>query len=193
AVRLFGERASMARRGFRLAEPEDAIAVAQICQRLDGIPLAIELAAARTTVLPVAQIAARLDNRFQLLTAGSTAALPRHRTLRALIDWSYDSLPAPEAALLRRLSVFAGSWTLDAAEAVCSDAGTREAGDVSRQEPSSQPTAITLPAGDTRLLPTDVLDLLDSLEACSLVLVDESAEGLRYRMLETVREYGRER
>jgi predicted ATPase/DNA-binding SARP family transcriptional activator len=160
AAQLFVERAGMARPGFRLRQREEALAVARICQRLDGVPLALELAAARVTVLPVAQIAARLDDRFQLLTGGSRAVLARHRTLRALIDWSYDSLPAPEAALLRRLSVFAGGWTLAAAEAVCGGAA---------------------------------LDLLDSLEACSLVLVDEGAEGLRYRMLETVREYAGEK
>src|SRR5262249_56471054 len=106
---------AMARPGFRLRDREDALAVARICQRLDGIPLALELAAARVPVLTVAQIAARLDDRFRLLTSGSRGALPRHQTLRALIDWSYDSLPAEEAAVLRRLSVFAGGWTLEAA------------------------------------------------------------------------------
>src|SRR4029079_16515139 len=99
---------------------EEARAVARICRRLDGIPLALELAAARVTVLTVEQVAARLDDRFRLLTGGSRGALPRHQTLRALIDWSYDALPEAEAALLRRLSVFAGGWTLEAAEAVVS-------------------------------------------------------------------------
>src|SRR5262249_34628707 len=141
----------------------EAAAVGRICRRLDGIPLAIELAAARTRVLTPGQIAARLDDRFRLLTGGTRGALPRHQTLRALIDWSYDSLPEGEAALLRRLSVFAGGWTLGAAEGVASD-------------PS-----------------TDVLDLLDALVDRSLVLVDEVAEGLRYRMLETVREYAGEK
>jgi predicted ATPase/DNA-binding SARP family transcriptional activator len=123
AVRLFVERAAAVHPGFRLTSSAGAAAVGQICRRLDGIPLAIELAAARVTVLPVAQIAARLDDRFKLLTRGARGALPRHQTLRALIDWSYDSLPEAEAALLRRLSVFAGGWTLEAAEAVCSDFG----------------------------------------------------------------------
>ena len=95
--------------------------MAQVCQRLDGIPLAIELAAARVKALPVEQIAARLDDRFRLLTGGSRTALPRQQTLRALIDWSYDLLSEAERALLRRLSVFAGGWTLEAAEAVCGD------------------------------------------------------------------------
>src|SRR5207247_11469367 len=102
---------------------DDAVAVARICHRLDGIPLALEFAAARATVLQAPQIASRLDDRFRLLTGGSRVALPRHQTLRALIDWSYDALSEEEAALLRRLSVFAGGWTLEAAEAVCSDFG----------------------------------------------------------------------
>jgi non-specific serine/threonine protein kinase len=175
AAQLFLERAASARPGFHLHRREEAVAVARICQRLDGVPLALELAAARASVLPVAQIATRLDNRFQLLTGGSPAALPRHRTLRALIDWSYDSLPPAEAALLHRLSVFAGGWTLAAAEAVSGGPV-----DVRRSAVGCQRT-------------TDVLDLLDSLEACSLVLVEESEGGLRYRMLETVREYAREK
>src|SRR5262249_21924532 len=119
AVQLFVERAAMARPGFRLAGREESRAVAQVCTRLDGIPLAIELAAARTGLLPVGQRASRLDDRFRLLTGGSRAALTRHQTLRAMIDWSYDLLNEPEKALLCRLSVFAGGWTLQAAEAVC--------------------------------------------------------------------------
>ena len=165
AAQLLIERAAAVRPGFRLRDRDDAVAVARLCQRLDGIPLALELAAARTTVLSVGQIAARLDDRFQLLTGGSRAVMPRHQTLRALIDWSYDSLPEAEAALLRRLSVFAGGWTLEAAEAVAGDTG-RESG-----------------------LPSPVLDLLDALEERSLVLAEAGAAGLRYRMLETVREY----
>src|SRR5439155_5138167 len=118
AARLLLERAAMARPGFRLRSGEEAHAVARICQRLDGIPLALELAAARVTVLTVEQIAARLDDRFRLLTGGSRAALPRHRTLQAMIDWSYHLLSADEQALMRRLSVFAGGWSLEAAEAL---------------------------------------------------------------------------
>src|SRR5205814_9344426 len=102
-----------------LLTPANASAVVQICQRLDGIPLAIELAAARVKALPVEQIATRLDDMFRLLTGGSRTALPRQQTLRALIDWSYQLLSEAERALLRRLSVFAGGWTLGAAEAVC--------------------------------------------------------------------------
>jgi non-specific serine/threonine protein kinase len=161
AVQLFVERAAMLRPGFQLAG--QAQAVAQICRRLDGIPLAIELAAARVGVLTVEQIAARLDDRFRLLTGGSRVVLPRHQTLRALIDWSYDQLPEAERALLRGLAVFTGGWTLEAAEAM-----------------------VTPPT-------PDVLDLLASLVDKSLVLAEEHARGLRYRMLETVREYALEK
>src|SRR5262249_26056267 len=117
-VRLFLERAQAVQPGFSLT-PKNASAVLQVCQRLDGIPLAIELAAARLRVLTAQQIAARLDDRFRLLTTGSRTALPRHQTLRATLDWSYDLLSEPERRLLRRLSVFAGGWTLEAAEEVC--------------------------------------------------------------------------
>jgi predicted ATPase/DNA-binding CsgD family transcriptional regulator len=118
AVRLFVERARAARPNFRVND-DNAFALAQICHRLDGIPLAIELAAARVKGLSLEQIAARLDQRFELLTGGSRTALPRQRTLRAMTDWSYDLLTADEQALLRRLAVFGNGWTLDAAEAVC--------------------------------------------------------------------------
>jgi predicted ATPase/class 3 adenylate cyclase len=120
AVALFVERAQQVLPGFNITE-KNARFLAQICRRLDGIPLAIELAAARVKVLNLEQIAARLDDRFRLLTGGSRRALPRHQTLRALIDWSYGLLSKAEQALLRRLSVFAGGWTLEAAEAICSE------------------------------------------------------------------------
>src|SRR5262249_22305821 len=127
----------------------------------------------------------RLDDRFRLLTNGSRAALPRHQTLRALIDWSCDSLPEAEAALLRRLSVFAGGWTLEAAEAVCGD---------DPQPTTHAPSRISFVGRGSRVVDRDnVLDLLDSLEDRSLVLVEEGPEGMRYRMLETVREYAREK
>src|SRR5439155_18166168 len=118
AVELFSVRATAALPSFRLTN-ESAPAVAEICRRLDGIPLAIELAAARVKAFSVEQIRARLDERFRLLTGGSRAALPRQQTLRAAVDWSYDLLSGPERPLLGRLSVFAGGWTLEAAEAVC--------------------------------------------------------------------------
>src|SRR5205807_10557507 len=122
AVRLFAERAALVKPGFGITA-ENALAVARLCRLLDGVPLALELAAARVRAMPVEQVASRLDDRFRLLTGGSRTALPRQQTLRALIDWSYDLLSEEERALLRRLSVFAGGWTLEAAETVCSDSG----------------------------------------------------------------------
>jgi predicted ATPase/class 3 adenylate cyclase len=120
-VRLLVERATAVKPGFKLTDG-NAVAAVQICQRLDGIPLAIELAAARLKALSPREIAEHLDERFRLLTAGSRTALPRHQTLRGLIDWSYELLSEPERALLRRVSVFAGGWNLAAAEAVDADA-----------------------------------------------------------------------
>src|SRR5262249_44599698 len=120
AIRLFVDRALFSRPGFALTE-ENAEAVSQICRHLDGIPLAIELAAARVKGLTPQQIAPRLDDRFRLLTGGNRGALPRHQTLRALIDWSYDLLSEAERALLCHLAVFRGGWTLEAAEGVCCD------------------------------------------------------------------------
>ena len=163
ATRLFVERAMAAQPAFRLTEQNTA-AVADVCQRLDGIPLALELAAARVRALSVEEIAARLTDRFGLLTRGDRTALPRQQTLRALIDWSYDLLTERERALLRRLAVFAGGFTLDAAEAV--GAGGLVAG-------------------------ADVLDALTRLVEKSLV-VPEPDIG-RYRLLETMRQYAHER
>src|SRR5204863_7216831 len=118
SVRLFAERAGLVKPEFRVSEG-NAPAIARLCYRLDGIPLAIELAAARVRAMPVEQIEARLNDRFRLLTGGSRTALPRQQTLRALIDWSYDLLNAMEKAMLLRLSAFAGGWSLEAAERVC--------------------------------------------------------------------------
>jgi predicted ATPase/class 3 adenylate cyclase len=118
AIRLFVDRATLMQPAFALTSA-NAAAVVQVCRRLDGIPLAIELAAARVRAMRVEQIATRLDDQFRLLTGGSRTALPRQQTLRALIDWSYDLLSEPERALLRRLAAFAGGWTLEAAEAIC--------------------------------------------------------------------------
>ncbi len=164
AIGLFVERARAANSGFRIT-PQNANAVLEICLRLDGIPLAIELAAARVRMLSVEQIAARLDDRFRLLTGGSRAALPRQQTLRALVAWSHALLQDTERVLFRRLSAFAGGWTLDAAEAVC--------------------------AGDG-LDAYDVLDLTIQLVDKSLIIADELDGQERYRMLETIREYARE-
>jgi predicted ATPase/class 3 adenylate cyclase len=163
AVRLFVDRATAAQPAFRLTA-DNARTVAAICHQLDGIPLALELAAARTRALSVEAIAARLDERFKLLVTGDRTVLPRQRTLRALIDWSYDLLAPAERTLFQRLSVFAGGWTLEAAEAV--GAG----GEIDA---------------------ADVLDLLARLVEKSLVIAD--IEGDRYRMLETVRQYAREK
>src|SRR5262249_8948131 len=121
AVRLFVERASFGQPGFALTA-QNVAAVVQICRRLDGIPLAIELAAARLPALSSAQLATRLDDRFRLLTSGNRAAPARHQTLRAVVDWSYGLLTGAERALFARLAVFAGGFTLDAAEAVCAGA-----------------------------------------------------------------------
>jgi predicted ATPase/class 3 adenylate cyclase len=164
AVQLFVDRAIQASSSFKMTD-KNASAVAQICYRLDGIPLAIELAAARTSALAADQIAARLDDRFRLLARGSSTALPRHQTLRAMIDWSYGLLSEFEQALLHRVSVFAGGWTLEAAEQVCGP-------------------------GDMDL---DVLTLLANLVDKSLVVVDETEQGARYRLLESTRQYAQEK
>ena len=165
SVRLFVERAAQVQPAFEL-NLKNAESVAEICRRLDGIPFAIELAAARVKVLAVEQIRAKLDDRFRLLTGGSKAALPRQKTLRATIQWSYDHLHAEEQQLTRSLAVFAGGWTLESATAVCG---------VSDDE-------------------FEVLDLLTRLVDKSLVVV-EHARGAesRYRFLETVRQYALER
>lgn len=173
AVQLFLDRARAARRDFVLT-PANAPAVSRICRRLDGLPLAIELAAGRLGVVPVEVVAARLDDCFQLLTAGSSTALPRQRTLRATMDWSYDLLPEPERMLLRRISIFAGGWTLEAADAICQDG---PAGDHNRPAQGSD---------------MSTLDLLAELTARSLVQTTEQGAGMRYRLLETVRQYAGE-
>ena len=163
AIRLFVERAAAVKPGFRLTE-DNVSAVAQICQRLDGIPLAIELAAARVRSLSVHQITAHLDERFRLLTGGSRTAMARHQTLRGLIDWSYGLLSDAERTLLRRLSMFVGGWTLAAGEAVGAGPG------VDRDE---------------------VVELLARLVDKSLVLMDDDqGQDARYRLLETIRQYG---
>ena len=165
ATALFAESASLVDARFVVTD-ENAPLVAEICRRLDGIPLAIELAAARVNVLSIAELARRLDERFRLLTGGSRTALPRQKTLHALIDWSYDLLSDQEKAVFRRLSAFAGGWTLEAAEAVCSG------------DPVDAP---------------DILDLLSSLVAKSLVVPDVQKVGARYRLLESLRAYSAEK
>lgn len=165
AVQLFIERAQAVNPRF-VVTAESAPAIAQICWRLDGIPLAIELAAARANVLSPRQIMERLDDRFRLLSGGSRTALPRQKTLRALVDWSYDQLASDEQSLLRRVSVFAGGWTLEAAEQVSSGEGIEEVA---------------------------VLDLLTRLVDKSMVTVEDQHGSMRYRTMETIRQYAHDR
>lgn len=159
SVRLLADRAAAVRPGFEV-DASTVEAVTRICRALDGMPLAVELAAARLRSLTVPQLAARLDDRFRLLTAGSRTALPRHRTLRAVVDWSWELLSDAERTLLRRISVFSGGATAEAAVAVANVEGTP--------------------------------DLLTALVDKSLLVVEETAQP-RYRMLETIRAYARER
>ncbi|MHB8575856.1 MAG: ATP-binding protein, partial [Dehalococcoidia bacterium] len=166
AVGLFVERAVAVQPRFALTS-ENAGAVAQICRRLDGLPLALELAAARLTALTAHEIAARLDDRFQLLTAGYRTAPPRHQTLRAVLDWSYDLLEPAQRALFCRLAVFAGGFDLEAVAAT---------------------EAVGPPP-----LPAAPLDLLSRLVEQSLVVMDEFDGEARYRLLETIRAYASER
>ncbi len=165
SVRLFVDRAALTRPEFAVT-PHNAPAVAQVVTRLDGIPLAIELAAARAKALTVEQIAARLDDRFRLLTGGSRRSLPRQQTLRAAMDWSYELLPPGERIMLRRLSVFVGGWTLEAAEGICAGRAIKR---------------------------DEVLDLLTKLVDKSLVIAEAQRDETRYRLLETVREYALDR
>ena len=162
AVRLFVDRAALSHPGFRVTNG-NVVAVAKVAHRLEGIPLAIELAASRVKALPVEVIAAKLDDRFRLLTHGGRTGLRHQQTLHATLDWSYDLLSKPERILLRRLSVFAGGFTVETAEDVCTP------GDV------------------------DVLNRLTSLVDKSLVVFDEATSLARYRLLETVRQYGAEK
>ncbi len=179
SIKLFVERARAVTPAFELNE-QNVATVVQLCHRLDGIPLAIELAAARVRLLPVEQLLDRVQDRFRLLTGGSRTALPRQQTLRALVDWSYDLLTDQERTLFDRLSVFAGGWTLEAAEAVC-------AGDGQGSKASEQ--------GPARLLRSEhVLDLLGHLLEKSMVMAERSPDGTaRYRLLETLRQYGQEK
>ncbi|MBF9134689.1 AfsR/SARP family transcriptional regulator, partial [Plantactinospora sp. S1510] len=168
AVRLLADRAGAARPDFAV-DTDTVASVIQICRSLDGMPLAIELAAARLRTMTSVQVAARLNDRFRLLTGGSRTALPRHQTLRAVFDWSWEPLDEAEQALWRRLAVFTGGATLDAIERICAPGEPDLPGDV--------------------LSRVDVLDHLSALVDKSLVAVSGNGEP-RYRMLETIREYG---
>jgi predicted ATPase/DNA-binding CsgD family transcriptional regulator len=165
AMRLFIDRAKKARPNFSVTD-DTAPAVVQICHRLDGIPLAIELAAARVRVLSPDRIAAELDDRFRLLTGGARTVVPRQQTLEASVRWSHDLLSDDERMLFRRLSVFAGGFTLDSAEAVC---------------------------GGDGMDALAILDVLTHLVDKSLIVVDDLDAEIRYRLLETIRQYGGER
>lgn len=169
SVQLFVERARAVQPSFEL-NAENALAVSRICRRLDGSPLALELAAARVKMLPVEEIAKRLADRFLLLATGDNTVLPRHQKLRATIDWSYEQLSDSEQLLFRRLSVFFGGWTLEAAESTCAADGIED---------------------------WEILDLLAPIVDRCLVQLDAEAASTsgraRYRMLETVREYSRDR
>lgn len=184
AARLFVDRAAAVNLNWQLTE-QNAPSVAQICRRLDGMPLAIELAAARVKVLSTGQIAERLDDRFRLLVGASRTAVPRHQTLRACIDWSYQLLSPVERTLFARLSVFAGGWTLEAAEQVCADKELPSQAETENLSPALT-NPITVP-------PSAVLDLLGSLVDKSLVVAGEQEIQERYHMLETIRQYAREK
>jgi predicted ATPase len=190
AVQLFLERARAVLPSFNLTEA-NAPGVARICRRLDGIPLAIELAAARIRGLTVDQLAERLDDRFRLLTGGSRVALRRQQTLRATVDWSHDLLSEQERVVFRRLATFAGGWTLEAAEAVCGGDGARS-GVLGAGEGGSDPSQPSTP-DPAPSTPPDVLNLLLQLVDKSLVLVGEGPETGRYRLLETIRRYAEEK
>jgi predicted ATPase/DNA-binding CsgD family transcriptional regulator len=189
AGRLFVERARAARASFELTEADTA-AVEEICQRVDGIPLAIELAAARIAHLAPRQIADRLDDRFRLLARGRSSTMPRHDTLRSLVDWSHDLLSDAERRVFRRMSVFVGGWTLEAAEAVVGEGfwglgvGGTETGRPSPNTQNLTPNTLDTPT---------TLDLLGRLVDKSLVVVDEQPAALRYTLHETIRHYALER
>jgi predicted ATPase/class 3 adenylate cyclase len=174
AVKLFVDRAQAANPGFEVTAAT-APAVSQICLRLDGIPLAIELAAARIKVMSAERVAQRLENRFQFLRGGRRTAMPRHQTLQAAVDWSYDLLDHAERRLFNRLSAFAGSFSIESAEVVCGDSAS------DRED-------------DDLIAADDVLDIVAQLVEKSLVVAAPSSDSQdRCRMLETLRQYGRQR
>src|SRR5208283_796082 len=161
AVQLFVERAAATLDEFELTDA-DAPIVADICNKLDGIALAIELTAARIDTFGVRGVAAHLDDRLRLLTRGRRSALPRHRTLRATLDWSYDLLSEPERVVLRRLAIFAGGFTEGAASTIAANAGN---------------------------LPSEIVENVANLVTKSLVMVDVRDDAVRYRLPETIRAY----
>jgi non-specific serine/threonine protein kinase len=204
ALALFEERARSGQPEFTLTA-ENALTVAQICRQLDGLPLSIELAATRTKALSLEQIATRLDDRFRLLVGGSRTALPRHQALQATIDWSYRLLTEKEKLLLRRVSVFTGGWTLEAAEAVCADAtlalSLSDSVSANKKEPDSALSSSSMSSdGKTpkdaqceSLSKDEILDLLAHLIDKSLVIVAKQGSEARYRQLESVHQFGWEK
>jgi predicted ATPase len=188
AVALLRDRAGAVRKD--LGGDERTLAtLARVCRALDGLPLAIELAAARLRTMSVEQLAARLDDRFRLLTSGSRTALPRHKTLRAVVDWSWELLSEPERAVARRLAVFAGGASLEAAERVCAD---------NPDAPAPDAVGSVAVGSDAvgSVAPEDVLDLLTALTEKSLLAAseaDDSSGAPRYQMTGTIREYAAER
>lgn len=174
AMQLFLERARTVRADFELNKGEDALLV-QLCQQLDGLPLAIELAASRLRLLSLEQIAARLDDRFGLLTSSNRLAPLKQQTLRTMMDWSYDLLPDSERMMLRRLSIFSADWTIDLAEAVCAD----------NTEPANP--------NDKVLQRSEVIELLMQLVNKSLVIVDERGSQPHYSLSNTIRQYAHEK
>ncbi|MEW1866462.1 BTAD domain-containing putative transcriptional regulator [Streptomyces sp. NPDC088194] len=214
AVRLFVARAEAVRPDFDpTADPATVDAVLRLCTALDGLPLAIELAAARLRSLSVVDIAARLgalpatddevpyslgvrpDALFRLLSRGSRTAQPRQRTLRGVVEWSWELLPADERAVLRRASVFAGGWTLAAAEAVCADQPEQPSDPLDQSDRTGADGSRPPAAGTPRIAPDDVLDLIAALVEKSLVVAQQPDPSgrVRYRMLESIRAYGAER
>jgi predicted ATPase/class 3 adenylate cyclase len=202
SVLLFIDRARTVRAEFALTEV-NAAAVAEVCRRLDGIPLAIELAGSRVRTLSVEQIRDRLDDRFRLLTGGSRTALPRQQTLRALIDWSFDLLTPEERLLFQRLSVFSGGWTLEAAEAVAAGGAAAPGGQGAAGEgvTGTEGTAGGAAGASgamgsssaAELSRGDVLPLLSNLIDKSLAIMDDRSASTRYRFLETIRQYALDR
>jgi predicted ATPase len=201
AVRLFADRAAAVQPDFQL-DASTVGPVAQICRTLDGMPLAIELAAPWLRTLTPAQLADRLDDRFALLTGGSRASLPRHQTLRATVDWSWQLLSGPERVLARRLAVFPGGATLTAAEQVCPDPAPHESQLAAGQPAAGWPSAAhptgARPGHADRLRRGEVLTALSGLVGKSILTMAETSAGAsddapRYRMLETVRAYALER
>ncbi|WP_432194904.1 ATP-binding protein [Streptomyces sp. bgisy027] len=176
ALALFADRTAAVVPGFRLTAANRA-AVARLCHRLDGLPLAIELAAVRIRVLDVEQLLDRLDDRYRLLTGGSPASLPRHQTLRAAVDWSHELCTERERSVWARLSVLAGSFDLEAAEAVCTATGAADGGDEEQEAIQRH----------------DVLDAVTGLVDKSVLSRESGPDGIRYRLLDTLRHYGLDR